>query len=84
MDPLLSTVHQLLSVPDEMENLLNNPTRNNATRTCILDTNAMASTPADVKEFPNSYVFIIDMPGLKSNNIKVQLQDENVLTISGE
>ncbi|GLJ31162.1 hypothetical protein SUGI_0624410 [Cryptomeria japonica] len=28
--------------------------------------------------------FIIDMPGLKNNDIKVQLQDKNVLTISGE
>nr|ACN41059.1 unknown [Picea sitchensis] len=44
----------------------------------------MASTPVDVKEYPNSYVFIIDMPGLKSNDIKVQVEDENVLNISGE
>ncbi|KAF5938881.1 hypothetical protein HYC85_023140 [Camellia sinensis] len=26
----------------------------------------MAATHADVKEYPNSYLFIIDMPGLKS------------------
>ncbi|GLJ31160.1 hypothetical protein SUGI_0624390 [Cryptomeria japonica] len=62
-----------------MDKLLNNPTR-----TYILDSNAMASTPIDVKEFPKSYVFIIDMPGLKNNDIKVQVEDENVLTISGE
>ncbi|GLJ31165.1 hypothetical protein SUGI_0624450 [Cryptomeria japonica] len=79
MDPLLSTVHQLLGVPDEMEKLLNNPTR-----TYVRDTKAMASTPVDVKEYPNSYVFIIDMPGLKNKDIKVQVEDENVLTISGE
>ncbi|XP_019242072.1 PREDICTED: 17.3 kDa class II heat shock protein-like, partial [Nicotiana attenuata] len=32
----------------------------------------MAATPADVKEYPNSYVFVVDMPGLKSGDIKVQ------------
>ncbi|CAA3026342.1 Hypothetical predicted protein [Olea europaea subsp. europaea] len=44
----------------------------------------MAATPADIKEYPNSYVFIVDMPGLKSNDIKVQVEDDNVLLISGE
>jgi HSP20 family protein len=44
----------------------------------------MASTPADVKEYPNSYAFVIDMPGLKSGDIKVQVEDDNVLVISGE
>ncbi|XP_019154174.1 PREDICTED: 17.2 kDa class II heat shock protein-like [Ipomoea nil] len=53
-------------------------------RTFMLDAKAMAATPADVKEYPNSYVFIIDMPGLKSGDIKVQIADENVLSISGE
>ncbi|XP_059645221.1 17.3 kDa class II heat shock protein [Cornus florida] len=44
----------------------------------------MATTPADVKEYPNSYVFVVDMPGLKSGDIKVQVEDDNVLVISGE
>lgn len=79
MDPLLSTVQQLLGVPDDLEKLLNAPTRS-----YVRDTKAMASTPVDVKEYPNSYVFIIDMPGLKSNDIKVQVEDENVMNISGE
>jgi len=79
MDPSLITVQQLLGVPDDLEKLLNAPTRS-----YMRDTKAMASTPVDVKEYPNSYVFIIDMPGLKSNDIKVQVEDENVLNISGE
>ncbi|CAN4109591.1 unnamed protein product [Withania somnifera] len=45
---------------------------------------AMAATPADVKEYPNSYVFVVDMPGLKSGDIKVQVEEDNVLHISGE
>jgi len=79
MDPLLSTVHQLVGVPDDLERLLNAPTRS-----YVRDTKAMASTPVDVKEYPNSYVFIVDMPGLKSNDIKVQVEDDNVLNIGGE
>ncbi|CAO2816645.1 unnamed protein product [Amaranthus hypochondriacus] len=50
----------------------------------VRDARAMARTPADVKEYPNSYQFIIDMPGLKSADIKVQVEDDNVLVISGE
>ncbi|KAI9118077.1 hypothetical protein K1719_010409 [Acacia pycnantha] len=53
-------------------------------RTYVRDAKAMAATPADIKEHPNSYVFIIDMPGLKSGDIKVQVEDDNVLQISGE
>lgn len=68
MDPVLSTLQQLLGVPDELEKHLNA-----STRTYVSDTKAMASTPVDLKEYPNSYVFILDMPGVKSNNIKVFL-----------
>ncbi|KAF2304296.1 hypothetical protein GH714_029581 [Hevea brasiliensis] len=57
---------------------------NAPTRTYVRDAKAMASTPADVKEYANSYVFIIDMPGLKSGDIKVQVEDDNMLLISGE
>lgn len=79
MDPLLSTMQQLIAVPDDLHRLLNAPTRS-----YVRDTEAVASTPVDVKEYPNSYVFIIDMPGLKSSDIKVQVEDENILNISGE
>lgn len=79
-NPLLSTLHHMLDeMPDDMEKAGNAPTR-----TYVRDAKAMASTPADVKECPNSYVFIIDMPGLKSGDIKVQVEDDNVLVISGE
>ncbi|KAF6173450.1 hypothetical protein GIB67_027145 [Kingdonia uniflora] len=44
----------------------------------------MALTPTDVKEYPNSYMFDIGMPSLKSGDIKVSVEDENVLVISGE
>ncbi|CAA0838039.1 17.6 kDa class II heat shock protein [Striga hermonthica] len=44
----------------------------------------MAATPADVIEYPNAYAFVVDMPGLKSGDIKVQVEEDNVLLISGE
>ncbi|KAI9191854.1 hypothetical protein LWI28_014552 [Acer negundo] len=44
----------------------------------------MAATPADVKEYPNEYMFIIDVPGLKSGQLKVQVEDDNTLVVSGE
>ncbi|KOM42136.1 hypothetical protein LR48_Vigan04g233400 [Vigna angularis] len=43
----------------------------------------MAATHADVKEYPNGYVFVINMPGMKDGDIKVQVKEDNVLIISG-
>ncbi|XP_043704767.1 17.3 kDa class II heat shock protein-like [Telopea speciosissima] len=77
--PLISTLQQMLDGSDEADKSFNAPTR-----TYVRDAKAMASTPSDIKEYPNSYVFIIDMPGLKSGDIKVQVEDDNVLLISGE
>ncbi|XP_077250077.1 17.3 kDa class II heat shock protein-like [Tasmannia lanceolata] len=78
-NPLISALHHMLEVPDEIEKGFNAPTR-----TYVRDAKAMATTPADVKEYPKSYVFIIDMPGLKSGDITVQVEEDNVLVISGE
>ncbi|OIW14948.1 hypothetical protein TanjilG_30667 [Lupinus angustifolius] len=78
--PLFNTLHQIMDLTDEnAEKNLNAPSR-----TYVRDAKAMAATPADVKEYPKSFVFVIDMPGLKSGDIKVQVEDENVLLISGE
>ncbi|MQM12384.1 hypothetical protein Taro_045301 [Colocasia esculenta] len=57
---------------------------NAPTRTYVRDAKAMAAMPANVKEYPDSYAFIVDMPGLKSRGIKVQVEDGNMLVISGE
>jgi len=46
---------------------------------------ASATTPAEVKEYRNSYVLEIDVPGMKLEDIKVKVKDdENVVVISGE
>ncbi|XP_052182557.1 17.9 kDa class II heat shock protein-like [Diospyros lotus] len=45
---------------------------------------ATATPPVDVMEYPNSYVFAVDVPGLKSGDVKVEIEDANILTIAGE
>lgn len=77
--PLLHTIQHMMDLSEDPEKSASVPSRN-----YVRDAKAMASTPADVKEYPNSYVFIVDMPGLKSGDIKVQVEDDNVLLVSGE
>ncbi|KAL2545077.1 17.6 kDa class II heat shock protein [Forsythia ovata] len=78
--PILHAVHDMLDgAGKESDKTMTAPTR-----TYVRDAKAMAATPADVKEYPNSYVFLVDMPGLKSGDIKVEIEDGKVLVISGE
>ncbi|MGM4531490.1 HSP20 family small heat-shock protein [Salmonella sp. NW172] len=76
---LLSALHHLADLPEETEKSVNAPTR-----TYVRDTRAMASTPADVKELPFAYVFVLDMPGVKSGEINVQVESDSLLVIAGE
>ncbi|XP_008808925.1 17.1 kDa class II heat shock protein-like [Phoenix dactylifera] len=78
-EPFFSTLQQLMEIPEEMEKAFNAPTR-----AYVRDRKAMAATPADVKELPGSLVFLIDMPGIKSGEIKVQVEDDRLLVVSGE
>ena len=66
MDPLLSTMQQLIGMPNDLERFLTAPTRS-----YVRDSEAIASTPVDIKENPSSYVFIANMPSLKSNDINL-------------
>lgn len=53
-------------------------------RAFLRDTKAMRGTPADVVESPESYEFVVDMPGLKPDQINVHIEDDSVLVVSGE
>ncbi|XP_044471241.1 17.9 kDa class II heat shock protein-like [Mangifera indica] len=78
--PLFTTLQHMMDAADHEADKSSNA----STRTYVRDAKAMAATPADVKEYPNSYVFTVDMPGLKSGDIKVQVEDDNALLVSGE
>ncbi|GAY37468.1 hypothetical protein CUMW_029220 [Citrus unshiu] len=75
--PFFSILEDVLELPEEQEK-----TRNNPSRAYVRDAKAMAATPADVMEYPNSYVFIVDR--IKASEIKVQVENENVLVVSRE
>ena len=52
-------------------------------RAYVRDSKAMASTHADILDYPDAYKFEVDMPGLKWDQIKVNIED-NTLVVSGE
>ena len=78
--PIFSILEDMLEAPEEQTE----KTRNNPSRAYMRDAKAMAATPADVIEHPDAYVFAVDMPGIKGDEIKVQVENDNVLVVSGE
>ncbi|XP_057483973.1 18.5 kDa class I heat shock protein-like [Actinidia eriantha] len=48
------------------------------------ENSAFASTRVDWKETPEAHVFKADLPGLKKEEVKVEIEDDRVLQIRGE
>ncbi|KAK4271599.1 hypothetical protein QN277_020273 [Acacia crassicarpa] len=48
------------------------------------DNSALVSTRVDWNETPEAHVFKADLPGLKKEEVKVEIEDARVLQISGE
>lgn len=68
MDPVfVDALHELLDLPDETPDTKSSP--HAPSRAYIREKKAMAATPADVLEYPDSYVFVLDMPGLKQDQV---------------
>ncbi|GER46968.1 18.2 kDa class I heat shock protein [Striga asiatica] len=48
------------------------------------EASAVANTRIDWKETPEAHVFKVDVPGLKKEEVKVEVEDNSILQISGE
>ncbi|KAG0543061.1 hypothetical protein BDA96_02G157300 [Sorghum bicolor] len=48
------------------------------------ETAAFANARIDWKETPEAHVFKADLPGVKKEEVKVEVEDGNVLVISGQ
>ncbi|PON71735.1 Small heat shock protein HSP [Parasponia andersonii] len=78
--PLFSILEGMLDFPEDQPE----KSRNNPSRAFVRVAKAMAATPADVMEYSSAHVFIVDVPGIKAAEIKVQVEDDGVLVVSGE
>ncbi|KAM7522125.1 hypothetical protein LguiA_012027 [Lonicera macranthoides] len=48
------------------------------------ETSALVNTRIDWKETPQAHVFKADLPGIKKEEVKVEVEDDRVLQIRGE
>ena len=76
---MIAAIHDMLEFSEESTERPHPPSR-----AFVRDNKAMKATTADILQYPNAYVFIVDLPGVRPDQIQVQIEDGNVLAVSGE
>ncbi|CAK9171018.1 unnamed protein product [Ilex paraguariensis] len=80
---MIAAIHDMLDFATDDTGFERDQRPYQPSRAYVRDNKAMRNTPADVVEYTNAYHFIVDMPGVKGDQIKVQVED-NTLVVSGE
>ncbi|XVF20063.1 hypothetical protein REPUB_Repub11eG0165900 [Reevesia pubescens] len=72
-----------LDVWDPFDGFFNSALANNVPSSAR-ETSAFANARIDWKETPEAHVFKADLPGLKKEEVKVEVEEGRILQISGE
>uniref|UniRef100_A0A5K1B0M0 SHSP domain-containing protein n=1 Tax=Nymphaea colorata TaxID=210225 RepID=A0A5K1B0M0_9MAGN len=73
-----------MDIWDPFDGLFRNSVSSPSLQAFASDASAIANTRIDWKETPEAHVFKADLPGLKKEEVKVELEEGKVLKISGE
>ncbi|GAB2235047.1 hypothetical protein Droror1_Dr00004325 [Drosera rotundifolia] len=71
-----------LDIWDPFDGLLQSPLAN--LPSSARETSEFVNAKIDWKETPEAHVFRADLPGIKKEEVKVEVEDGNILQISGE
>lgn len=84
LTPFLGRGNSSWDIPDPLESMVSLFANSPASMSLARDAQAVASTNVDWKETATQHVFKVDLPGLKKEEIQLQIEDGRTLCISGE